>query len=272
MRHLKTIALSLTVIFALSATVAAAGASAALPEIYQCAKAKKEGKTYLGHYSGKKCEASTYHAEGGQKYELEPWNAAGKGGASKVKKFKGKSGAAFLEIVGLGPVKCSKGTDTGEFTGPKTAGNIEVTFTGCELNKIPCKNTATEGEIATKTLKGEIGYYDEENGKAVPRKVGLDLTPQTGLYEAEEVRCSTLLLRVTSSVIGEVVPPYNVFTKEVKLKFQQSAGKQAIQSFEGMPKDTLLTETWNGTSWNPGAESGQSGEAVGKGEELELKA
>lgn len=274
MRHLKTIALTLTAIFALSATVAAAGASAeTLPEVYQCVKAKKEGKPakYVGHYSGKKCEESTYHAEGGQKYELEPWNAAGKGG--KVKQFKGKSSAAFLEVVGLGPVKCKKGSDTGEFTGPKTVGKVNVIFTGCELNTKPCHNTPTSGEIKTKTLKGEIGYFDETFGKPHAQGVGIDLTPETGIFEAEGVECSTLLLRVTGSVIGEVEPPYNVFTKEVKLKFEQAAGKQAIQSFEGLPKDTLLTETWNGTGWNePGAESAQSGEAVNKGEELELKA
>lgn len=271
MRHVKTIALCLAAAFALSAMATAASASAeTLPEVYQCVKAKKEGKTYLGHYNGKKCEESTKVEKGG-KYELEPWNAAGKGGPTKVKKFKGKSSPSFLEVHELGPVKCPKGTDEGEFTGPKTVGNIEVTFTKCELNKHPCSNTATAGEIKTNTLKGEIGYYDEEEGKSVARKVGLDLTAQSSAFEAENIQCASINLRVHGSVIGEIAPPYNVFTKEVKLKFRQSNGIQAIQSFEGLEPDFLETESCGVECFTTG-ESGQSGEATNKGEELELKA
>lgn len=278
MRHLKIVSLCLAAAFAVAA-LGAATASASLPAVYQCVTAKKVGKKYVGHYLDKKCSkpASPAEIEEGKKnkYELEEWNEAGKGGASKVKEFKGKSGTAFLEIKGVGPIKCKKGSDTGKFTGPKTVGDINVTFTGCELNKVKCQTTATLGEIKTKTLKGEIGYVDEVFGTPVEHTtVGIDLTPESGAYEAEDILCEASKLRVTGSVIGEVLPPYNVFTKEVKLRFQQSAGKQAIQNLEGMPKDTLLTETWSGIAeeYNPPIESAQSGEAANKGEELELAA
>lgn len=279
MRHLRILGLALTAAFALAA-IGTATASAALPEVLQCAKAKKEGKTYLGHYSGKKCEASTYHAEGGQKYELEPWNAAGKGGQSKVKKFTGKSGIAFLEIYHVGPVTCKKGADTGEFTGPKTVGNVNVTFTGCELDKASCSSGVTAGEIKTKTLKGTIGYFDEEFKKPVAKAVGIDLSAQEAGGYLAEFSCALALFRVSDSVIGEVKAPYNVFTKEVKLHFSQADGEQGIQSFEGEAKDTLCTETLGADEWHAchtesephAGESGQSGEAENKGEELELKA
>lgn len=276
MRHFKIGSLCLVVAFVLAA-LGAATASASLPAVYQCVKAQKVGKKYVGHYTNKTCStlASSKEIEEGKtnKYELEEWNEAGKGGASKVKAFKGKSGTAFLEIRKVGPITCKKGSDTGKFTGPKTVGEVNVTFTGCELDKASCSNTGKAGEIKTKTLKGEIGYVSEVFGKPVEQTtVGIDLTPQSGEYEAEEILCALARLRVTGSVIGEVLPPYNVFTKVVKLRFQQSAGKQAIQSLEGMPKDTLLAETWDGSEWNPGEGFAASGEIVMKGEELELKA
>lgn len=75
--------------------------------------------------------------------------------------------------------------------------------------------------------------------------------------------------RLSGSLIGEIVPPYNVFTKEVKLRFAQSGGKQAIQTFEGLEKDTLLAEHWDGFEWVPVGEFDVSGESISKGEELQ---
>jgi hypothetical protein len=268
------VGLCLVVTCALSALVATSASAEALPEFYQCAATKKVGKPakYVGHYSGKHCEESSYDTEGGQKYEFEPWNEAGKGGANKVKEFKGKRGTSFFEIVGLGPIACSKSRDTGEVTGPKTLGEIQIVLTGCELNRISCKSEgALAGEIRLNPLKGEVGYFDEVFGKPETRGVGVDLMPESGSREAEGIRCSTLLLWIEGSVIGEVVPPYNVFTKEVKLRFTESAGKQAIQSFEGVPQDTLLTGVWAGW-WEPPIGTGLSGEVKNKGEDLELKA
>ncbi len=163
-------------------------------------------------------------------------------------------------------------TDSGEYTGPKTLGDVTVTLTGCELNKIQYHNTATAGEIKLNALKGEIGYFDETFAKPHARGVGLDLTPETGSYLAGGIEGSTLKERWSGSVIAEVAPPYNEFRKELKLRFERSSAKQAIQSLEGMPNDTPLTETWNGFEWNPGAETAWSGEILNQGEELELKA
>jgi hypothetical protein len=289
MRRFKIVGLCLVAVFALSA-IASATASAELPEVVQCVKAAKVGKKYTGHYNDKKCTSKDEAGEG--KYELEPWNLGSKtektGKGGKLKKFKGKSGTAFLEVVGLGPVTCSKGADEGEFTGPKTVGNINVTFTGCELNKIKCESEGAKvGEIKTTTLKGEIGYFDERFETAVTKGVAIKLSAQSGVLLAEHVSCGSILFQVKASVIGEVEPPYNTFTKEVKLKFQQSSGHQAIRRLEGEPipeeeiehvgaptetGSILCTELWGGSGWNGCLQSAQSGEATNKGEELELKA
>lgn len=277
MRHVRIIGVCLIAAFALSAVVAA-GASASQPAFWQCVKAAKNAdKKYIGKYINSKCteEASAKEIEEGKtnKYEFEEWNAAGKGGESKVKEFTGKFNTMFIEIRKVGPFTCKAGTYSGEVTGPKTLGNISLTLTGCEIDKSSFTNTGTAGEIKFNTLKGEIGYVTEVFNKPVEHTtVGLDLSPQSGSYLAEGIYWLTSILRFSGSLIGEVLPPYNALTKEVKLRFQQSAGKQAIQNLEGMPKDTPLTEAWAGTGWNEGEETGFSGEWAGKGEELELKA
>lgn len=281
MRNLRILGVALAAAFALAA-IGTATASAALPEVLQCGHAKLVAKKYTGKYDNSKCvppktETEKKAVEKGEgKYEIEPWNLGSKtektGKEGVVKTFTGKSGIAFLEIYHLGPVKCTKGSDTGQATGPKTVGNITVIFTGCELTKNTCSNTTKAGEIKTKPLKGTIGYFDEEFKLPVTKAVGIELSAEEPGGYLAEFSCSTVKLRVSQSVIGEVKPPYNVFTKEVKLSFRQASGEQAIQSFEGEAKANLLTETFNGNEWNPGVESGQSGEAVNKGEELELEA
>lgn len=132
MRHLKLGSLFLAAAFALPA-LASATASATSPAFYQCVKAEKVEKKYVGHYLDTKCSkpASEAEIEEGKKnkYELEEWNEAGKGGPSKVKEFKGKGWRPFREIVGFGPIACSKWSMSGEVTGPRTLGHINVTFT-----------------------------------------------------------------------------------------------------------------------------------------------
>jgi hypothetical protein len=256
MRRLRIIGLCVVALLALGA-VAASAAMAEDPAIYECAKAAKEGKTYKGHYSSKKCEASSYHAEGGQKYELQEWNKA------KPKAFKGKGGGANLEIEGVGGVTCTKSSNTGQFTGGKSAGKITAIFTGCLLHSDPCTSAgAKSGEVKTKALDGVVGWISKAK-----EEVGVELKAEAGLYEAEFV-CGELNLRVSGAVIGLVKPPYNHFTKEVTLVFEQSGGVQKPTKLEGGPTAGLFTEIDEGVK-HPSAEST---EVTGKGEELELQA
>jgi hypothetical protein len=137
-------------------------------------KKSKVTKKYEGKYNDKKCSSKNEAGEG--KYEL-------KEGVGKGKTLKAKGGGANLEVPGVGGVSCTKSSATGKFTSPKTAGDILVTFTGCEISRIKCETTATEGEIKTNALKGSVGYLN-----------------------APTIHCQDLLLNVTGSVVGEVVP------------------------------------------------------------------
>jgi hypothetical protein len=279
MKRIRMVGLCLVAVVALTA-VAAGSAAAAEPALYECGKAGKETVKYIsggkeksksvatGSYTEKKCAtlapAGTYRAGGAPegKYELRE-------GIGKGKAFKGKGKGANLEIKGVGGVACTSSSDTGKFTGPKSAGGVSVTFKGCELLHHQCSNTATLGEIKTNLLKGEIGYI--EGGKA-KHEVGVALSAETGLYEAE-FHCAELELRVAGAVIGLVTSPKNVFTKEATLLFRQSAGEQAIKKLEGGLEQFLLTEGRSGGgAYGSPSESGESDEVTNKGEELELKA
>jgi hypothetical protein len=257
---------ALVVLGLLLAAVAPA-AMAAEPALYECAKLAKNATTkkYEGKYTDKKCSNEATEAEKAEgkknKYEL-------KEGIGKGKAFKGKGGGANLEIVTLGGVTCTSSADGGKFTGPKTAGGVFVTFKGCELSGHKCENTGKAGEVKTNTLEGVIGYINKSK-----HEVGVDLSAETGSYEAE-FTCGELEIRVSGSVIGAVVSPLNVFTKVATLSFTQSAGRQHVQNLEGRPKDTLVSEIAKaGTKgFGEALESGESTEVTNKGEELELKA
>jgi hypothetical protein len=253
--------LCLVAVFAFGA-IAASTASAAEPALYECAKLKKNAKTkkYEGKYTNKTCSTVSEKSEG--EYELQE-------GIGKGKEFKGKGSAGDLEVIGVGEVQCTKSADTGKFNSPKTADDVKVTFTGCSTLGHKCESAgAASGEIKTETLEGEVGYLN----KATPL-VGVDLKPQSGIYLAQ-FTCNPeeLNLRVRGSVIGEVLPPYNHFTKEATLKFHSHDGTQEWESFEGGLKDTLVAESCFGCEPSGEAPSGESQVVVNKGEELELKA
>jgi hypothetical protein len=281
MRKLRFGALCLLVATALS-SVAAGSASAELPALYECGKAPKEtvivkGKpksVFTGKYTSSKCTTlappGKYRAEGAPEGKFEIQEGIGKG-----KAFKGKGGAANLAIKGIASVSCLKSTDSGKFNTPKTAHEVEVTFTGCETAGLKCTNTATAGEIKTNKLSAEVGYV---SGKGTEHfVVGVDIKPESGEF-LSVFHCQETTFRVTGSVIGEIVPgptsPINKFSKTVTLRFTQSNGVQHIEKFEGGLPDTLGTEVCpneckGSFTKNP---SGEETESTGTGESLELKA
>jgi len=275
------------------AAVSVAGASAeTLPEIMQCGHARRqskaEGGKYLGHYVGKKCEpsekATKAEEEEGKKnkYELEPWNLGSKtektGKEGKVKAFKGKSKGANLEAEGIGGVSCTSSGDVGDFTGPKTAADIVVTFKGCEFNGRKCASAGEAlGTIVTFPLKGEVGYL-EGKGTGSP-KVGVLITPESGTLLAKWA-CKEEDLAASGGVIGEISSPINAFTKEAVFLFKQKRiGVNAWQKFEEQPEVQLLaglceecSEPMEPKSGGVQAPASQEIESVNKGEELMLKA
>jgi hypothetical protein len=293
MRHVKIIGLCL---FAgvVVAAIGSASASAALPEIYQCGAAAKVAGKYTGHYVGKHCgeseKATKAEEEEGKtnKYEFEPFNVGSKtektGKEGKVTKFKAKGAkgiGANLEIAGVGGTYCTKTSAEGEFTGPKSAGKVVATFTGCELLHKKCQNAgAKAGEIKTFPLKAELGYIN-----TAEHLVGAVFSAESGEYLAHFECGEEIELRVSGSVIGEVEmgakSPYNKFSKEVTILFEQSAGHQECRGgkecvmLESVPGEhKLLTAAANYPmeNFSSGFESGEEDTIASKGEELYLKA
>ncbi len=264
MSNLKALGLAFAAMLVI-AGLTAVSASASDPALYECAKAPKIEKKFSGHYSNKKCTPESFVAAGGQKYEFQEWKKE----PAKIKAFKGKGAGANLEIQGAGGITCKKSSDTGKFTGPKTASDINVTFTGCEFLGFQCASAgAKAGEVKTNPLKAEIGYVNKAK-----HEVGVDLSAEKGLYEAE-LTCSTIHLRVSGAVIGTATP-VNTFSKTATLTFNQSAGFQEVEHFESGIKQTLFTEVAfeeEPFSEESGAQSGEETEVTNKGEELELKA
>ena len=186
----------------------AASASAAAPAFRHnvCSKVEKTKGTYPTEAACKKNEKA------GE--EPREWNGvitevtAG----SKIP-FTDKSGVEELRSAKHETITCTKDTSTGEITGPKTVGNVKVTYTGCTqgTSKIKCKSIpnpekkseGTEGkeeEIITNTVEGELGTVSEGT------KVGEALKPVTGDVRFVTIKCGTLNVSVTGSVIGEVTP------------------------------------------------------------------
>jgi hypothetical protein len=259
MKLITSLGLALVAALAMSA-IAAAGASAAEPALFECAKAPKVGKFFTGGFNNKTCSEANPEHKG--KYELQE-------GIGKGKAFKGKAKGANLEVKGLGGVACTSNSDVGKFTGPKTGAGIVVTFKGCELNHHQCESGATLGTIITNPLKGEVGYI--EGGKA-KHEVGVAITAESGLFEAE-FHCAEIELRVSGTVIGLLTSAKNVFTKEATLLFQQSAGEQRLKKLEGGPEVHLVAEVRSpGGEFGAPTEAGESDEVTNKGETLELKA
>jgi hypothetical protein len=181
----------------------AVGAAAAPPEMGRCVT--QTG----GKYTTNLC---TVAAKGKTKgsFEWEP-------GAVK-NKFTGVGGVGTLETVGRAIVKCQTEASNGEFTSPKTVGNVDVTFTDCESGGFSCSTRgAKEGEIVTNPLSGTLVW--EKYGT----KVAIDLVPQsTELFV--EFACGPANVKVKGSVLTNI--PANVVKTTFEERFKATKGKQ----------------------------------------------
>lgn len=223
----------------MTGAVAAASASAVLPELGRCVKltgVKEGGKTvYKGNYRGRTCTTVSPAKDG--KYEWSP-------GPGALKKFTGEFEEVILTPVNKDTITCGVGTSTGEYTGPKTQ-TATITLINCENTAhIGCQTIgAILGEIKSQPLNGELGFIV---GGAVP-KAGLDLKPATGeIFAALEcggeghgTGTQTLL---EGSLIGQIMP-IDRMTSGFKVKYKTSGGKQSVEKFEGGAKDTLTATT-----------------------------
>lgn len=212
MRRIGIIGLSVCAAVALMGILAAGASASGVPTWSECAKAPKEGKTYLGHYSDKGC--TMYVASGG-KYEL-------KEGLGKGKGFKGKGAAATLHVktwIGDNTVQCTKSSETGTPALPNRITDVTVSFGGCYAlgfkEKVCSSAGAKKGEVKISGLKGELGYVEES-----PVNVGLKLESEAhpGVEgELVSFTCPGLEITVRGGVIGVVKKDVNTVSKEFEL-------------------------------------------------------
>jgi hypothetical protein len=283
MRHLRVVGLSLTAL-AMSAVIVAS-ASAALPEWGKCVKLAK-GKFANAACTGEKVKNGGFE-----------WD---KGTAAINKKaFTSSGGEAELRTTQGVATDCASETTTGELTGSKEVGNVEVTFQGCQANLLGFVCTGGEfeegtftqkpGEIKTRTLKGTLGYI-EGKGTTSP-VVGISLTPEIKNKPFAQFICGGILVvRVGAkpkkgggdSIISPITPINQMGSTAIQAYTQQqecneegcqATGVQIPTSFEGGKSDILETEISDNFGEIEWAQSGQTLTTTNTlEEEVEIKA
>jgi hypothetical protein len=114
-------------------------------------------------------------------------------------------------------------------------------FTGCKETTLgtKCQNTATEGEIVTNSLDGELGVV-KKGTEAAKNKIGVDLKPEAAGGKEAEFSCAggAIKIEVIGSVIHEVKANSMLLTAKETFKCKAPA-KQEPEKFEGEPVDIL---------------------------------
>ncbi len=256
MTRMRIAGLSLVAVFAVTG-MAAAGASAALPEFYEC---KKVTPKFSGVWN-KGCLVEGKHNNELKENEYEKVPGIGK---AATKLFKGKGGAATLHTPAIGgEVKCKAFKDEGKLISQKVEAGVISTFTGCTSLGKKCTTTGqTAGTIKTNKLTGAIGYIN-----AAEHRVGVDLSPEVGT-ELAAFSCEGLSITVFGSVVGELTPLFSMSKTSVTTFTVNGSGFQTYKALEGQPEDVLESLVNGGGPF----ESGQQATATNKGELLELRA
>jgi hypothetical protein len=201
------------------------------PELGRCVRVPSGGE-----FTTAKCTKASLTQTGG--YEWEPGTASAHYATSSITKV-------TLETAKGVKVTCSGGADTGEYSDPRTIADMVLQLTGCEMpsSKIECASSgAGAGRIDTQPLDGALGI-DRLGGKPSSDKLGFDLYPAGKTGPVVTFSCAGTTVSVKGSVIVPVMA--NKMQRAVKLKAEESKGKQEQQSFAGGPKD-VLEESVNG--------------------------
>jgi alpha-tubulin suppressor-like RCC1 family protein len=130
------------------------------------------------------------------------------------------------------------GGGSGEFVGPKSVGDVSLTFTGCAIGKgkhaQACASAgAAAGEIRSSQLEGAIGFTNTEKDA-----VALELLPVGG-GAFLTFTCATTTTEVRGEALG-AISPINSSKASFKVSFAGSNGKQHIEHFqEGLTAEVL---------------------------------
>ncbi len=194
-------------------------------------------------------KGNTKHAE----ELLEEWKYTAPECETTLKEGENKVPVLLETVSGL-KTECTGQSATGEYTGPKTVGNVKVTFTGCENTalKTPCgSGSASSGEIVSNVLQGEVGVIKGETNP-INSTVGIRLEAVPG-SDVSDFECvfgeGTISVKITGSVIHQVTK--NLMILKENEKFQQHKGLQKPENFEGGTSEVLYSSI-----------GGQSGESL----------
>jgi hypothetical protein len=228
MGNLRIMGISLVVV--LTAAVLASTAAAEAPEFGRCVKVAKG----TGAFKSGNC---TEMLAGGN-YEWMP----GPGPNNKFTLADKEAATTTFETTRDNLMHCTGLSASGEYTGPKTVGNLNVILTGCKApaaGGLTCttKGRAT-GELVLNTLEGELGVI-EKGETPVQNKVGLDLFPvgnREGVVIAFECTPAAFA-EYRGSVIIKVPTKASALT--TTLKAIEKKGVQKPERFEGAPRDVL---------------------------------
>jgi hypothetical protein len=201
MRQVRQVLVCLGI--AASFAVVAANASAEAPEFGQCVKLRG------GLYADKGC---TQEAVGSGSFQWRP----GPGPSDGFSESASGSKAFKWQLASNETGTCTGESATGDYTGLKTVGSVEIVLSGCSFQ-------GACGTIALERMHGEIGVY-EAGATGAQDKVGLKLTPEAGETLAE-LHCGTglTLYRWRGGAVIVPLKTNKMLTKET-LKYRAHHG------------------------------------------------
>lgn len=275
MRHVRMLGLCVIAVFAVSA-IAAATASAALPEWGQCYKKgtikiweNREIIKYEGKYSNPGCTEPVAKGEHG-KYEGEyEWRKERKG---EGRVLRNTQGDPITFETPSKTIECTEGKKYRfEVMAPKSISNGYLAFQGChEVGGAaePCETPGEEPGI----INNVIEYTDEEGivgtlgylaGKGTENpKVGLSFTSPKKGGVLMKVKCNEASEVFPIDIGGEKksgnsvissIEPVDQMTEEFTQTFEGSGGIQEWTAFESSTKKLALMEftgsTWEQSAW-----------------------
>jgi hypothetical protein len=234
MKRLVTAGVCCVAVFAFVASTAGS-ASATVPTWFQCHKAAKNGKAYIGSYDGKLCEEAS-ETEFNGKYELSQ-------GVGKGKAFKGKGGQAALHVttsLGDNTVQCTSSSDSGTPALPNRETGVVMTYKGCTmLGSKRCNSAgARAGEVAIAGLKGELVLAEESPTSAVELKLESAAHPGPS-GEMAQFSCEGLQATIIGELVGARSQDINVIDKESETTYA-GQGQTMLDKGEALMVKTKL--------------------------------
>lgn len=234
MKRLVTAGVCSVAAFMLVAS-AAGSASATTPTWFECHKAAKSGRTYIGRYDGKACQAASEVQSNG-KYQLLK-------GVGKGKAFKGKGGKAVLHVttsLGEDTVECTSSSDSGTPALPNLETGVVVTYKGCKtLGSKRCNSAGGRtGEIEITGLKGELTLEEESSTPAVELKLESAANPGPG-GEMAQFSCEGLQATITGELVGSRSKDIDVIDKESETTYADQ-GQTVLDKGEALMVKTNL--------------------------------